>query len=116
MTIEDVKELKEMGFTKEEILSFRDSEKFSETPETPPETPQEKVEEKEEGKEEKIDVKETPELPKELNDTLLEIHKVLKDIQSNNIRFSNYPEASGRTPEEIIGEIISPTFNKRKGE
>ena len=115
MTIQEVMELKTMGFSTEEIIAFRDSQNFAETtpeveqnlPETSPEVEQNLPETS----------PETPkyELPKEVMDTLSEMNKVLKDMQSANIMYSHYPETTGRTPEDIIGEIISPTYN-RKGE
>ena len=105
MTIQEVMELKSMGFSTEEIIAFRDSEKFAEgTPKAPTEAPTE------------APASPKYELPKEVMDTLSEMNKVLKDMQSANIMYSHYPETTGRTPEDIIGEIISPTYNNRKGE
>jgi len=121
MTIQEVMELKSMGFSTEEIKAFRNSEEFAES--TPPETPTEAPESPEtpteapESSETPTEAPESPEykLPPEVVSTLSEMNKVLKDIQSANIKNSHYPETTGRTPEDIIGEIISPTYN-RKGE
>lgn len=112
MTIQDVMELKSMGFSTEEIIAFRDSEKFAEST---PEASQEAIPEA--APEAPKEAPESPkyELPKEVVDTLSEMNKVLKDMQSANIMYSHYPETTGRSPEDIIGEIISPTYN-RKGE
>ena len=113
MTIQEVMELKSMGFSTEEIKAFRDSEKFTEIltealTEAPAEAPAEAP----------TEAPENPkyELPPEVVNTLAEMNKVLKDMQSANIMYSHYPETTGRTPEDIIGEIISPTYNNRKGE
>lgn len=112
MTIQEVMELKSMGFSTEEIIAFRDSEKFTES--TPEATPEKAPEVTPEATPE---ASESPkyELPPEIVNTLSEMNKMLKDMQSANIMYSHYPETTGRTPEDIIGEIISPTYN-RKGE
>lgn len=106
MTIQEVMELKSMGFSTEEIMAFRDSEKFAAT--TPAGAPAEAL----------TGAPESPkyELPPEVVNTLAEMNKVLKDMQSANIMYSHYPGTTGRTPEDIIGEVISPTYNNRKGE
>ena len=117
MTIQEVMELKTMGFSTEEIIAFRDSQNFAEsTPEVTQEvTPEVTQEVTPEVTQEVTPESPKYELPKEVMDTLSEMNKVLKDMQSANIMYSHYPETTGRTPEDIIGEIISPTYN-RKGE
>ena len=104
MTREEVLKLVNAGFSKEEIVAFQSAEEFTETPAQEEPTTEEVIVEPTE-----------PTINSELKGTLEEIGRTLKDIQKLNLRFTSYPEESGRTPEDIIGEIIAPQ-NFKKGD
>lgn len=119
MTINEVLQLVNAGYTKEEIAAMEMPAEEAKPVETvtvdDPETvsvPEEKPEPKPEKQPESID----DIFMAELNKTLAAMNETLKDIQNANIRHSKgqQPESPVDIASNILAEVIAPQKGKKK--
>lgn len=108
MTLEQILKLGEMGFSKDEILKMKGiSDDVNQDPEPEPQPePQPEPESQPQPQNESLSMG--------INALLEDMHKTLKGMQEANINASNMPEVVKKAPEDILAEVIFPTFNKKK--
>lgn len=109
MELKDLLKLGEMGFTKEDIMKMvagNEPEKEpSQEPQNEPVTDDIPENEETPSNEEKS-------LSTGINALLEDMHKTLKGIQDANIQNSRMPEVKVKKPEDILADVIFPTFKK----
>lgn len=103
MNLEQILKLGEMGFTKEEILKMAMATEPDKQPEQEPEKEQEQEPEQQPQNES---------LSTGINALLQDMHETLKGIQNANIQNSRMPEVEAKKPEDILAEVIYPTYKK----
>lgn len=101
MNLEQILKLGEMGFTKEEILKIAmGTPEPEKEPEQEPQEPEPQPEPQNES------------LSTGINALLQDMHETLKGIQNANIQNSRMPEVETKKPEDILAEVIYPTYKK----
>lgn len=101
MNLEQILKLGEMGFTKEEILKMAmGTQEPEKEPEQEPQEPEPQPEPQNES------------LSTGINALLQDMHETLKGIQNANIQNSRMPEVETKKPEDILAEVIFPTYKK----
>ena len=124
MKIEEIRELKEMGFSNQEILQLSSTgEPKPEEPKPEEQKPEEpKPEEQkpvEEPKQEEPKLAENPEvseLKKTVSGMQEEIKKFISSMQKNNLQSASFQMADDKSLEDkavdSLSEIIRPKFNE----
>lgn len=103
MTIEEIRELKEMGFSKEEILAFvKTPEKEEE--QKPDDKPEEKVDDE-------IKVNKIAETFNATFNSFIE--EMNKTIDRMNITSAQQPPEPQRGAEQLLADIVMPKTNKK---
>ena len=98
MNIQEILELGKMGFTKEEILAMQGIGSEPEPqPEPQPEPEPQPINES---------------LSTGINALLEDMHQTLKGMQAANIKNSRMPEVEVKKPEDILAEVIFPSYKK----
>lgn len=129
MKIEEIRELKEMGFSNQEILQFATSGEVTRTIETPeqPEQPEQPAPEQPEQPEQPAP--ETPKQPEqpeqdktieELKQTISgmqnEMKSFISTMQKNNLQSATFDMLPNETLQEnavtALSELIRPTINE----
>lgn len=115
MTIEEIRELKEMGFTADQImqLSGQPETAPAEAPAAPAETP---VETQEEAPAEAQDDSRFQKLEQTISEQQNQIRDLIKQMQANNRRTASMntpPDQDLQTKtDEIMAELIRPSIKK----
>ena len=113
MNLEQILKLGEIGFTKEEILKMAmANQEPDKEPEKEPEQEPEKEPEKDPEQESEQPEPDNESLSTGINALLQDMHKTLKGIQDANIKRSRMPEVETKKPEDILAEVIFPTYKK----
>ena len=102
MNLEQILKLGEMGFTKEEILKMA----MGTTEKVPEQEPEKEPEQEPEPQ------MQNESLSTGINALLQDMHETLKGIQNANIQNSRMPEVETKKPEDILAEVIYPTYKK----
>lgn len=102
MNLEQILKLGEMGFTKEEILKMA----MGTTEKEPEKEPEQEPEQEQEPQ------PQNESLSTGINALLQDMHDTLKGIQNANIQNSRMPEVETKKPEDILAEVIYPTYKK----
>lgn len=127
MKIEEIRELKEMGFSNQEILQFATTGEVTRTIETKPaeepkpeEQKQEEPKPAEEPKQEEpkpAENAEVTELKKTVSGMQEEMKKFISSMQKNNLLSASVQMAEDKSLEDkavdSLSEIIRPKFNER---
>lgn len=114
MKIEEIRELKEMGFSNEQIMSL--AEPGPVAPEVPEETPETQPEEKPEEFTPAPGDDKIRELEQQITDQRKQITDLIKQMQESNLktRYTESPPAGdleNRT-DAIMAELIRPSIKK----
>lgn len=121
MKIEEIMELKEMGFSNQEILQFATNGEVTRTIETAPveEPKQEEPKPAEEPKPEEpkpAENAEVTELKKAVSGMQEEMKKFISSMQKNNLQSASFQMADDKSLEDkavdSLSEIIRPKFNE----
>ena len=120
MKIEEIRELKEMGFSNQEILQFATNGEVTRTIETKPEEPKpEEQKPEEEPKQEEpkpAENAEVTELKKAVSGMQEEMKKFISSMQKNNLQSASFPMLEDKALEDkaidSLSEIIRPKFNE----
>lgn len=121
MKIEEIRELKEMGFSNQEILQFATNGEVTRTIETEPAEepkPEEQKPEEEPKQEESKPAEnaEVTELKKAVSGMQEEMKKFISSMQKNNLQSASFQMADDKSLEDkavdSLSEIIRPKFNE----
>lgn len=121
MKIEEIRELKEMGFSNQEILQFANNGEVTRTIETATaeEPKQEEPKPAEEPKPEEpkpAENAEVTELKKAVSGMQEEMKKFISSMQKNNLQSASFQMADDKSLEDkaidSLSEIIRPKFNE----
>lgn len=124
MKIEEIRELKEMGFSNQEILQFATTGEVTRTIETKPEEKPEEQKPAEETKpaEQKPEEQkpaenpEVTELKKTVSGMQVDLKKFISSMQKNNLQSASFQMADDKSLEDkaidSLSEIIRPKFNE----
>lgn len=124
MKIEEIRELKEMGFSNQEILLFANTSEANWTVSKPEEQKQEEPKPEEEPKQEEPKQEEpkpeenaeVTELKKAVSGMREEMKKFISSMQKNNLQSASFQMADDKSLEDkavdSLSEIIRPKFNE----
>ena len=129
MKIEEIRELKEMGFSNQEILQFATNGEVTRTIETKPDEPKpadQKPDETKQDDPKPADQKpdepkpaenaEVTELKKAVSGMQEEMKKFISSMQKNNLQSASFQMADDKSLEDkavdSLSEIIRPKFNE----
>lgn len=108
MTINEILELGKMGYTKEEILAMQGIGSEPEPQSEPEQQPEPQPEPEPQPQPQPINES----LSTGINALLEDMHQTLKGMQAANIKNSRMPEVEAKKPEDILAEVIYPSFKK----
>lgn len=121
MKIEEIRELKEMGFSNQEILQFANTGEVTRTV-TEPKPAEQKPEEPKPAEEPKpeepkpAENAEVTELKKAVSGMQEEMKKFISSMQKNNLQSASFQMADDKSLEDkaidSLSEIIRPKFNE----
>ena len=119
MKIEEIRELKEMGFSNQEILLFVNSGEQKPEEQKPEEQKPEEQKPEEEPKQEEpkpAENAEVTELKKAVSGMREEMKKFISSMQKNNLQSASFQMADDKSLEDkavdSLSEIIRPKFNE----
>ena len=120
MKIEEIRELKEMGFSNQEILQLSSTgevTKQEEEPKPEEQKPEEQKPEEQKPEEQKpAENAEVTELKKTVSGMQEDLKKFISSMQKNNLQVASFQMADDKSLEDkavdSLSEIIRPKFNE----
>ena len=119
MKIEEIRELKEMGFSNQEILqlsSTGEPKPEEQKPEEPKPEEQKPVEEPKQEEPKPAENPEVSELKKTVSGMQEDLKKFISSMQKNNLQVASFQMADDKSLEDkavdSLSEIIRPKFNE----
>ena len=119
MKIEEIRELKEMGFSNQEILqlsSTGEPKPEEQKPEEPKPEEQKPVEEPKQEEPKPAENPEVSELKKTVSGMQEDLKKFISSMQKNNLQSASFQMADDKSLEDkavdSLSEIIRPKFNE----
>ena len=119
MKIEEIRELKEMGFSNQEILqlsSTGEPKPEEQKPEEPKPEEQKPVEEPKQEEPKPAENPEVSELKKTVSGMQEDLKKFISSMQENNLQSASFQMADDKSLEDkavdSLSEIIRPKFNE----
>ena len=120
MKIEEIRELKEMGFSNQEILQLSSTgevTKQEEEPKPEEQKPEEQKPEEQKPEEQKpAENAEVTELKKTVSGMQEDLNKFISSMQKNNLQVASFQMADDKSLEDkavdSLSEIIRPKFNE----